>query len=139
MKQKVFAPTVLVFIAALGIIAYTFLSSSFTFKDQLFYLLYPKTTSLAQEPLSISITKPLDGAILLGDTTAYITAVTSENIKISKVDIYINDSVSCTIISPPYVCVWKVPPGKGKRHTILAKAYDFFGKNASSVVTITVR
>ena len=139
MKQKIFTPTILVLVATLGIITYTFLSSSFTFKDQLFSLLYPKTTSLAQETLSVSITRPQDNSILSGNVTANIAVSIPENIRLSKVEIFIDDSLHCTTKVYPFTCEWRVPSGNGNRHRILAKAYDDFDNIASHSIAITVR
>lgn len=139
MKQKFFPPTIFVLLAALGIIAYVFLSSSFPVKDKLLSSLYPKSLSSAQESLSISITEPLDGTILLGSSPAYISAITPENVKIRRVEFYVDNSQRCIIVSAPYVCKWQVPAAKGSRFIISAKATDSRGDSAFSQITVTVR
>ena len=48
-NQKGFTPLLLILLAALGILLYVLISSTFPFKDKLFNLLYPKPSSNAQE------------------------------------------------------------------------------------------
>ncbi len=49
LNQKGFAPLLLILLAALGIIIYVLVSSTFPFKDKLFSFLYPKPSSHASE------------------------------------------------------------------------------------------
>lgn len=137
--KRSFTSTILVLVTCVGVILYLLISSTFPFKDKYFNILYPKLTSHAQESLYVSIGSPLDKAIIVGDSSTYITATTPENIKIKKLEVYIDDSQLCAINTPPFVCLWEVPAKSGMRYQILVKAYDISNKSAQDKIIVTVR
>ena len=90
-------------------------------------------------PPTVSITQPLDGTILPRNTTVTILADASDNVKVSKVEFSVNNSIKCTDTTSPYTCNWKVPGKRGASYTISAKAYDSSNNQASANIKVTAQ
>jgi thermitase len=86
-------------------------------------------------PPVISITKPLNGAVVSGNVQ--ITAAATDNVGVSQVSIYIDGVLSCTDTAAPYVCAWNTKKAKPGTHIIKATAWDAAGNFASASVTVT--
>jgi hypothetical protein len=97
------------------------------------------TTTSTPTPLTVSITKPVNGSMVARTSKVTITANTSDTVAITKVEFYVNGTLTCTATKSPYSCVWKVPGSKGAAYTLLAKAYDVTGNTATSTVTVTAK
>src|SRR3989344_6009640 len=76
LKQKGFAPLLLLILAAAGIIVYSLISSTFPFKDKLFGLLYPKPPSFAaaRDPLKWPFASDSIWNMPIGDGAVYVPA-----------------------------------------------------------------
>lgn len=89
------------------------------------------------QPPSVSITQPTNGATVPVGKKIVITATASDNIKVAKVEFYVNGVRKCSDNSSPYVCAYNVPSTVGVSYTITAKAYDSVGNISSRSITVT--
>lgn len=87
----------------------------------------------------ISITIPLNGAMVMAGSKIAISASASDNVGIKKVMFYVNGSLVCSISSNPYSCNWIVRPGRGASYTISATAYDLSNNTASASIVVRAR
>lgn len=88
---------------------------------------------------TVSITSPANNSVVSKNSTVTISANASDNVAVSKVEFYVNNTLKCTDISSPYACSWNVPSGKNT-YTLTAKAYDAINNNTTSQnVTVTSR
>lgn len=85
----------------------------------------------------VSITSPLNGAIVPRGTTVTITANSSDVSGVQKVEFRVNNALKCTDTSAPYSCNWNVPPQKNKPYTIQAKSYDNATNTATQTINVT--
>lgn len=88
-------------------------------------------------PPTASVTSPLDGSTVKAPSKVLIQADALDNVAISKVDFYVDNSLKCTDIATPYSCSWSVPGKKNASYAITVKAYD--QATNQSQTTITVR
>lgn len=87
-------------------------------------------------PPTVSILSPLNGAIVYGTVPIQVTA--TDDHAISKVEIYIDGAFSTSMISPPYTYQWNTLTVANGNHTITAKAYDTINQTNESQVIVTV-
>jgi thermitase len=99
----------------------------------------PTPTSSDTTSPSVSITSPLNGSTVAVRSTVSIQASASDNIGITRVEFYVNGTLSCSDTSSPYTCSWKVPGAKNKSYTLMARAYDAAGNSSTSSITITAK
>jgi hypothetical protein len=93
-------------------------------------------------PPTVSITNPLNGSIVSKKSTISITANAIDNdyTGVTKVEFYINDTLTCTDTITSYSCYWKVPSISNKQYNLQAKAYDAARNvGSSSIVTVTAK
>lgn len=87
-------------------------------------------------PPTVSITAPAEGASISG--TANVTASASDNVGVSKVELYVDGVLKATDASAPYAFTLDTAPlGNGSR-VLRAKAYDAAGNSASDSATVTI-
>lgn len=87
-------------------------------------------------PPTVTITNPSNGSTVSNRVTIQATA--SDNIGVTKVEFYIDNTLRFTDTTAPYSFRWdtrKVPNGL---HTIKAVAYDTAGNSGSHQITVTV-
>ncbi len=96
----------------------------------------PTPISTDTTPPTVSITNPTNGSVLKATSTTYIQASALDNISVSKVEFYVNNSLKCTSAVSPYTCSWKVPGRKNASYTLSAKAYDISNNTNSTTVTV---
>lgn len=85
-----------------------------------------------------SIVSPLSGSSAKGNLK--ISAAATDNIAVTKIELYIDNVKTDTLTVTPYQFSWNVAKVTKGSHTIYVKAYDLAGNvGTSSVVTITVR
>jgi len=84
-----------------------------------------------------SITSPTNGSTVSGTVT--ITASATDNVGVTKVEIYVDGALRTTDTVSPYTWSWNTTTFANSSHTITAKAYDAANnmKQASNV-TVTV-
>ncbi len=95
------------------------------------------TPSTDTIPPITSITAPDSGATVTG--TVNISANASDNVAVTKLELYIDDSLSATDIAAPYVYSWNTTSLTNGSHSLTTKAYDAVGHvTSSAAVAVTV-
>ena len=86
---------------------------------------------------TVSITAPTAGSTISGTVT--ITASASDNVGVTKVEIYVDGSLRTTDTVAPYTWSWNTTTFANSTHTIVAKAYDAANNmGTTGNVTVTV-
>jgi len=88
---------------------------------------------------SVSITSPANGSTIAARSTVAIQTTASDNIGVTRVEFYVNNSLNCSDIASPYTCFWKVPGAKKKTYTITVRAYDAAGNSSTNSITVTAK
>ena len=89
-------------------------------------------------PPSVSITLPANGVVVSGRTSISVAA--SDNLKVAKVELYIDNKLYTFSEFSPYNFIWDTTKALNGSHSLLAKAYDMAGNIAtSSTVAVTVQ
>lgn len=83
----------------------------------------------------VSISTPADGASVRGTVT--VTAIASDNVGLSKVELYLDGVLHTTLGSAPYTLSWNSTLISDGNHAWLAKAYDTAG-NVTNSAAVTV-
>lgn len=93
------------------------------------------TTADAVAPVA-SISSPATGSTVSGNVTINVAA--SDNVAVSKVELYLNGSIFGVVGSAPYTLSWNTANNPNATYTLTAKAYDAAGNvgQASSSVTV---
>lgn len=87
---------------------------------------------------TVSISSPAAAATVKGTVT--VSATASDNVKVSKVEFYVNNVLKRTDTYAPYSYSWDTTTGADGSYTLLAKAYDAAGNvGQSSAVKVTVK
>lgn len=92
-----------------------------------------------QEPPTVRITFPADGATVARGKAITITATAADNVGVARVEFSISSSLRCTDSSAPYTCKWTVPRKAGVTYVIAATAVDLSENRASTSVTVVAR
>ncbi len=101
--------------------------------------LTPIPTPVDSIPPTVSITNPGDGNRVSRGNNITIRATASDNVKIQKVEFYVNSVLLSTDTTYQYSSSWRVPNIRGATYVISAKAYDTSGNTSTSTVTVTSR
>src|SRR5207253_202578 len=84
-----------------------------------------------------TITAPANGATVSGTTT--VTATASDNVGVTKVEIYLDGALQTSCASSPCNWSWNTTASANGSHTLSSKAYDAAGNVGSSAnVGVTV-
>jgi hypothetical protein len=94
-------------------------------------------TGVDQTPPSVLFTYPTDGGTIKHYVYNTMTANATDNVKVTKVEFYVNGKLACTDTLSSYTCGWYVPYGVGKTYTLMAKAYDAAGNTGTKTITVT--
>lgn len=86
---------------------------------------------------TVSFTYPSNGGTVARNTTVTMTANSSDNVGVNRVEFYVNGSLKCTDTSTPYSCAWAVPKTRGVVYTLLAKSYDAASNMGQHTITVT--
>lgn len=79
-----------------------------------------------------------NGSTVPPGRTQLIQATASDPAGVTKVEFYVNGTLTCTITSSPYNCSWQVPVGAGVQYQLQTIAYDTKGLQGSSqVINVT--
>jgi chitodextrinase len=90
-------------------------------------------------PPSVSITIPANNTTYTTAQTVTITASASDNVGVTKVEFYDNNSLKGTDITSPYNYSWSITSSDNGTHSWTAKAYDAAGNiGISSNVNLIV-
>jgi hypothetical protein len=80
---------------------------------------------------------PISGATVSGTVT--LTATASDNVGISKVEFYIDGTMTSTVTATPYNYTWDTTAATNATHTLSVKAYDAAGNvGTASNISVTV-
>jgi hypothetical protein len=91
-------------------------------------------------PPTVTLTAPLNGAVVKRKSTVSVTATASDNKGVTSVSFYVSGSLKCTDTTTPYSCVWNVPAGPVRTYQLQAKATDAAGNvGSSALVTVTAK
>lgn len=86
---------------------------------------------------STAITAPAGGASVSGTTS--VTASASDNVGVTKVEFYLDGTLTATDTTSPYSWSWTTTSSTNGTHTLTSKAYDAAANSAvSSPVSVTV-
>jgi hypothetical protein len=85
---------------------------------------------------TVSIKYPLNGAAVSGTTT--ISATASDNLAVSKVELYVDNILKSTDTSSPYTFSLDTRLYGNGAHKIMALAYDTSNNKASAQISVTV-
>jgi len=86
---------------------------------------------------TVSITSPSNGATVSGTIT--VSANASDNVGISKVEFYVDGVLKSSDTASPYSYSWGTTSYSNVSHTLMAKAFDAAGNNASYSITVSVQ
>ncbi|MCU1272924.1 MAG: serine protease, subtilase family, partial [Bryobacterales bacterium] len=87
-------------------------------------------------PPTVSITSPLPAVTVSG--TLLVTGTASDNRGVTKIEFYVDGSLSLTATFSPFSFSWNTATLVNGSHTVTVKAYDAAGNNRSASVTDTV-
>lgn len=90
-------------------------------------------------PPTVSITSPANGAVVGIKSNVTIQATAQDNVLVSRVEFYVNGSLTCTDTSAPYSCTFRTGGKRNATYSLNAKAVDTSGNSATSTLKITAR
>jgi len=71
---------------------------------------------------TVSITSPITGAMVSGSVSVLVSA--SDNIGVTKVELYKDGTVFATLTNSPYTFSWNTTGDQDGSHSLVARAYD---------------
>ncbi|MGH3071985.1 MAG: S8 family serine peptidase [Gaiellaceae bacterium] len=88
-------------------------------------------------PPTTSITSPANGATVSGTVT--VSANASDNVGVSRVELFVDGSLSSSDTTSPYSFSWNTTTAANGGHSLQTRAYDAAGNvGSSSTVNVTV-
>ena len=88
-------------------------------------------------PPTTSITAPVGGSTVSGTVT--ITATASDNVGVTKIELYVDGSLLGSGAASPFSASWNTTGAANGAHSLTSKAYDAAGNvGTSSAVPVTV-
>ncbi len=90
-------------------------------------------------PPAVAITSPASGGTVPRNTAITIASTATDNVGVSKVQLYVNNTLIGTDTGAPYNFSWKVPPKNNATYTIKVVAYDAAGNSAMAASTVTAQ
>lgn len=89
---------------------------------------------------TVSITSPLNGSAVPRGSFVTIQVNATDNVGVTKVEVYVNNSLLCTDTASPYGCGFTASSRKRVSYSIQAKAFDAAGNvGLSSTVKVTTK
>ncbi|MEK7147682.1 MAG: Ig-like domain-containing protein, partial [Patescibacteria group bacterium] len=86
---------------------------------------------------TVSITSPSGGATVSGTVSVSVSA--SDNIGVTKVELWKNGALFGTLLTSPYTFSWGTTTDNNGSHTLQAHAFDATGnKGSSATISVTV-
>jgi beta-glucanase (GH16 family) len=86
---------------------------------------------------TVSITSPRSGSTVRRSTSVAVAANATDNVAVTKVDLYAGSTLLCSDSAAPYSCTWKTGTKRGYQ-TLTAKAYDPSGNVSTTSSTVYV-
>lgn len=100
----------------------------------------PTATPIADtQPPTVSITSPANGSFVSRGRSITISANASDNVRVKKVEFYINGSLLNADTTKPYKVSWRVPNTRNVTYTIKAIAYDTSNNTGQASISVTSR
>jgi subtilisin family serine protease len=91
--------------------------------------------SVDAAPPSVLITSPANGSKISTSVSVYVN--TSDNVRVSKVELYVDGFLTATSTSVPFATKWNSRKTEIGAHTLQCKAYDAAGNaGVSQVITV---
>lgn len=90
-----------------------------------------------QTPPTASITAPTNGSTVSG--TVNIQATATDDTAVTKVELYIDNTLVKTFTGSPYNYSWDTTKAAAGSHSIVVKAYDAAGNVGPATTTVTVQ
>jgi hypothetical protein len=90
-------------------------------------------------PPTVSITSPAAGGTVARRSTVLVTATASDDVGVSKVELYVNGVLTGTSTTAPYNFTWSVGGKPRGTYRLQVNAYDGAGNAGTSSVTVTSR
>jgi subtilisin family serine protease len=88
-------------------------------------------------PPVVSILSPISGSSLARVTgNLQISASVTDNVAVSQVSFYVDNSLKCTDSSAPYSCTWNTKKAASGAHTITVTGWDTSGNFTSASTTV---
>ena len=94
------------------------------------------TAGPVDNPPSVSIISPAEGAVVSGTVT--ITATASDDYGVTKVDFYVDGVLLSSDDASPYEASWDSTSIADGQHTLSATAVDTAGQTATASIKVTV-
>lgn len=88
-------------------------------------------------PPTVEFTAPLNGGTARERALLTMTANAFDNVKVARVEFYVNGVLTCTDTLASYRCPFALPTGFGLTYRLEAKAIDSANNSTSQVITIT--
>jgi hypothetical protein len=86
---------------------------------------------------TVSLASPTNNSTVNG--TIAVAATASDDVGVSKVEFYVNNTLKVTDTNSPYSYSWDTATSPNGTYTVSARAYDTAGNSASDVRTVTVK
>jgi hypothetical protein len=102
------------------------------FKDST-YSYISSITPADTTPPSVTLTSPSNGSSFVEGATVSATATASDNVGVTKVEFYINNSLKCSDTTASYSCSFAMPSGTSI--SVRARAHDAAGNFKDSVIS----
>jgi hypothetical protein len=97
------------------------------------------TTNGDTQAPTVTITSPTNGTTVTVNSNVTISANASDNVGVSKLEFYVNNSLVGSDTTAPYSYVWRVGKKSGTKYNLTVKAYDQAGNTSSQTVSVTSR
>jgi len=105
--------------------------------NRLLYAVFGGSSPGDTTPPTTSISSPSNGATVSGTVTASASA--SDNVVVSRVELFVDGSLHSTDTTSPYSFSWNTTTVANGSHSLQTRAYDAAGNvGSSSVVGVTV-
>jgi thermitase len=88
------------------------------------------SNALDSTPPTVKITSPADGNKV--DTNVSVTVNTSDNVAVTKVELYVDGALQAVSTSNPFTTKWNTAKAAKGSHTLFCKAYDAAGNTGVS-------
>lgn len=95
------------------------------------------TASNPSASVTVNITSPNAGSVVMRKTRETIAADAQSAAGIGRVEFLVNSKLACIVRSAPYICPWT--PDRSGKHILDARAFDNRGNLADAVISVTAR
>lgn len=94
-------------------------------------------------PPTVAILEPVEGGIVLRNSTQRIVMEASDNVDITRLTVTVTEASPvnwksvCVLFAPPWHCDWKLPGAPDRRYWLNAQVIDASGNNAQHQIEVT--